>query len=92
LKGRRGYFAVGLSGAALLAAGTIAFAGKLRTTATVTPIAVEERQIASFNFADPARTRFGTLESRGGLALTSSERGSPCGYRRRRDGATARAR
>ena len=65
-------FAVGLALATLLiAAGTVAFAAP-RYSKTLTSIEVRAAPVAFFDNRDPARTRFGALEFRGGLALTSS--------------------
>ena len=69
---RRRRLITGLVLAALLiAAGAAAFAASSRTSQALTPIAVEATPIASFDNRDPTRVRFGALEFRGGLALTS---------------------
>lgn len=57
--------------ALLIAAGTYALAAP-RYSQALTPIAIEATPIASFDNRDPTRVRFGALEFRGGLALTSS--------------------
>ncbi|HEX5210423.1 MAG TPA: esterase-like activity of phytase family protein [Pseudolabrys sp.] len=68
----RAPFAVGLALVALLiAAGADALAAP-RYSRTHTSIAVEATPIAAFDNRDPTRVRFGALEFRGGLALTSS--------------------
>ena len=58
--------------ALLIAAGSYALADSLRTSQALTRIDVRATPIASFDNRDPTRTRFGALEFRGGLALTSS--------------------
>ena len=67
--GRR--LAAGALVAGLLIAGTLAIAEARRTASAPTPITVEATPIAAFDNRDPSRTRFGALEFRGGLALTS---------------------
>jgi hypothetical protein len=57
--------------ALLIATGTDALAAP-RTSRAVTSIAVNAAPIAVFDNRDPTRVRFGSLEFRGGLALTSS--------------------
>ena len=57
--------------ALLIAAGSYALAAP-RYSQALTPIAIEATPIASFDNRDPTRVRFGALEFRGGLALTSS--------------------
>ena len=49
-------------------------AQELHTSRTLGPIDVRATQITSFDNRDPAQTRFGALEFRGGLALTSNDR------------------
>jgi hypothetical protein len=51
---------------------SFAVAGSLRTAQAPTKIAVQASPITSFDNRDPARTRFGALEFRGGLVLTSN--------------------
>jgi hypothetical protein len=58
--------------AVFAAAGTFALAEALRTSALPTRIAIQATAITSFDNRDPSKTRFGALEFRGGLALTSS--------------------
>jgi hypothetical protein len=58
--------------AAVAIAISIAFAGSPHTSDALTSIEIKATPIASFDNRDPARTRFGALEFRGGLALTSS--------------------
>jgi hypothetical protein len=53
------------------AAGTWALAGGLRYATEPTAINISATPIASFDNRDPTRVRFGALEFRGGLALTS---------------------
>jgi len=62
-----------LFAALLVAAGTIALAGVTRYPARPIPVAVHTETITSFDNRDPSRVRFGALEFRGGLALTSKE-------------------
>ena len=54
-----------------VAVGTFAIADAQRYPSAPTRIAVEATPIASFDNRDPSRVRFGALEFRGGLALTS---------------------
>ena len=69
---RRRWLIVGIVLAALLvAAGAYALAEPPRYGPAVTRIAVQATPIVSFNNRDPSQTRFGALEFRGGLALTS---------------------
>jgi hypothetical protein len=69
---RRRRLIAGLVLAALLiAAGSYALAAP-RYSRALTPIAIKAAPIASFDNRDPTRVRFGALEFRGGLALTSS--------------------
>jgi hypothetical protein len=68
-RGRR--LAGGAMLAALLVAGTLAIAQGRRTASASTPIAVSATPITAFDNRDSSRTRFGALEFRGGLALTS---------------------
>jgi hypothetical protein len=62
----------GLLGALIVVIGTYAMAGGARRAASPTHIAVQATPIAAFDNRDPAQTRFGALEFRGGLALSSS--------------------
>jgi hypothetical protein len=57
--------------ALLIAAGAYALTVSLRTSHTLTRIEVHATPIAAFDNYDPTRTRFGALEFRGGLVLTS---------------------
>jgi hypothetical protein len=82
-----------LAQAAAMLAG--AGAGVLSTSPAVAqdaPVAIEvnARSIAAFNPRDPSQTRFGALEFRGGLVLTSSFRGfgGLSGFRLDRTGET----
>ncbi|HEY5217265.1 MAG TPA: esterase-like activity of phytase family protein [Pseudolabrys sp.] len=58
--------------ALLLVVGSFALAEALRFSAAPTRIAIQSTPIAAFDNRDPSRTRFGVLEFRGGLALTSA--------------------
>ena len=49
-----------------------ALAQELRTSRALGPIDVRATRITSFDTRDPAQLRFGALEFRGGLALTSN--------------------
>jgi hypothetical protein len=70
---RRRWLFVGIAVVALLvAAGTYALAASIRYSEALTPIDVRAVPIVSFDNRDPTRTRFGQLEFRGGLALTSA--------------------
>lgn len=62
----------GLLAALVVAAGTFAIAQALKYAAAPTHIAVQAQPIDSFDNRDPTRVRFGELEFRGGLALTSN--------------------
>ncbi|MGH6994708.1 MAG: esterase-like activity of phytase family protein, partial [Stellaceae bacterium] len=55
-----------------LVIGSFALAEGLHYADAQTPIAIIATPIEAFDNRDPARTRFGALEFRGGLALTSS--------------------
>jgi hypothetical protein len=68
---RRGWLGAGAAAAFVLVA-SLAFAQSLRTASAPTKIAVQAAPIASFDTRDPSRTRFGALEFRGGLVLTSN--------------------
>ena len=57
-----------------LVAGTFAFAESQRIPAAPTHIAIQATPITAFDNRDPTLTRFGRLEFRGGLALTSNDR------------------
>ncbi|HZP77987.1 MAG TPA: esterase-like activity of phytase family protein [Pseudolabrys sp.] len=69
----RGLLAAGVLAIAAVAA-SIAIAQALRTSATVEKISVRAQPITSFDNRDPARRRFGALEFRGGLELSSPNR------------------
>jgi hypothetical protein len=56
----------------LIAAGTFAIAEALKYAAAPSRIAIQSLPIESFDNRDPTRVRFGELEFRGGLALTSN--------------------
>jgi hypothetical protein len=68
---RRRLIAGTLFAALAIVVGSFAIAQALRTSTAPTRIAIEATPIAAFDNRDPARTRFGDLEFRGGLALTS---------------------
>src|SRR6185503_15547465 len=69
---RRRFVWSGAGLAALLLAAAIAWAAEgLHTSAAPTHIAVDATPITSFDNRDPTRVRFGALEFRGGLVLTS---------------------
>lgn len=68
---RRTIAFIALFGTVTLAAGTWALAGGPRFATEPTPITIGATPIASFDNRDPTRVRFGALEFRGGLALTS---------------------
>ena len=71
---RRRWLAAGTLVAALaLLVGSLAIAEALRYAHAPTRIAIQATPIASFDIRDPAKTRFGRLEFRGGLVLTSNE-------------------
>jgi hypothetical protein len=67
-------FAAGLiAGTLLLTAASLGIAEVQRFAAAPARVAVAARPIASFDNSDPSRLRFGALEFRGGLALSSSD-------------------
>jgi hypothetical protein len=68
---RRSFAVAALLFIAIAAAASFSLAAP-RTSHALTPVAVEATPIASFDNRDPTRMRFGALEFRGGLALTSS--------------------
>src|SRR6185369_15536386 len=69
---RRRWLNIGALGAALgLVAGTFALANVLRYPAAPTRIEITAIPITSFDNRDPTRMRFGALEFRGGLELSS---------------------
>jgi hypothetical protein len=63
-----------LCAALLLIVASLTLAEAQHYTTAPTRIAIEATPIAAFDNRDPLRVRFGALEFRGGLALTSSER------------------
>ncbi|MGH6726940.1 MAG: esterase-like activity of phytase family protein [Pseudolabrys sp.] len=69
---RRRYAAGAVLAALAVAAASYALAASLRTSQAVTRIEVRALPIESFDNRDPTRVRFGALEFRGGLALTST--------------------
>jgi hypothetical protein len=71
---RRWLLGGSLFAALLVAAGTFALAGVTRYPAKPTPVAVHAEPIAAFDNRDPSRVRFGALEFRGGLELTSKDK------------------
>ena len=70
MRGRRPLLAVALIGA-LIGVGTYAVSAA-RLAAAPTKVDVTATPIASFDNCDASKTRFGALEFRGGLALTSA--------------------
>ncbi len=71
---RRWFLAGPLFAALLAAAGTIALAKVTRYPAKPTRIAVHAAPISAFDNREPSRVRFGALEFRGGLDLTSQDK------------------
>ncbi len=70
---RRRWLAAGLAVAALLiAVGSYALAASIPYSHALTRIELRAVPITSFDNRDPTQTRFGQLEFRGGLALTSA--------------------
>lgn len=69
---RRRLIAATLFCALTFVVGSFAFAEALRYADTPTRIEVRATPIPVFDNRDPSKTRFGALEFRGGLALTSS--------------------
>jgi hypothetical protein len=61
-----------LFGALIFIIGSFTLAEALRTSAEPTHLAVQATPIAAFDNRDPAKTRFGVLDFRGGVALTSN--------------------
>jgi hypothetical protein len=70
---RRSFAIVGLL-FAVIVVGASALAASLRTSPALTHIVVQATPIESFDNRDPTRVRFGALEFRGGLVLTSTYR------------------
>ena len=68
---RRQLVAGALIATVLIVAGSYALAEALRTSPALTRVAVEATPIESFDIRDPSQIRFGLLEFRGGLSLTS---------------------
>ena len=60
--------------AALVIVGTFAIAEALRTSPAPARIAIQATPITAFDNRDPSQVRFGVLEFRGGLALTSTDK------------------
>ncbi len=71
---RRWLAAGTLLAAAALVIGSFGLAQALRYAHAPVRIAIEATPIAAFDTRDESKTRFGLLEFRGGLVLTSSER------------------
>jgi hypothetical protein len=67
---RRRWLVAGLA-ALVIVVGSFTIAQALRYSKAPTPIAIQATPIASFDNRDPSKTRFGALEFRGGLVLTS---------------------
>lgn len=65
------WLACGLLAVLVAVTGSLAIADSVFRVAAPTRIAVQAVPIAAFDNRDPTRTRFGALEFRGGLALTS---------------------
>lgn len=65
----------GACASALAILGALLIAGANCARAEITSLEVHARPIQSFDPSDPARTRFGALEFRSGLVLTSSFKG-----------------
>jgi hypothetical protein len=61
-----------LFAALLIVVGSFALAEALRYSAAPTKIAIQATPITAFDIRDPSLTRFGQLEFRGGLSLTSN--------------------
>lgn len=74
MKLTRRWLAAGVLLGALILVGSFSFAEALRTSAAVTRVAIEATSIEAFDNRDPTRIRFGALEFRGGLVLTSNDR------------------
>jgi hypothetical protein len=72
LRRRRWLIAGTLLTALSFVIGSFVVARAVLTSAAPTAIAIQATPIPSFDTRDPARTRFGQLEFRGGLALTSN--------------------
>jgi hypothetical protein len=69
---RRRAVVLGLFFVVLLIAGSLAVAEALHYASAPKRIAIKATPITAFDNREPARTRFGDLEFRGGLALTST--------------------
>ena len=70
-KRKRWLIGGGLFAALVAVIGSFALAEALRFASAPTRIAIDARPIEAFDGRQPAKTRFGQLEFRGGLALTS---------------------
>lgn len=68
---RRRWLVAGSLALLVIAAGAIAWAQTQRTAPASTRIEVQAAPIEAFETRDPAQLRFGALQFRGGLALTS---------------------
>jgi hypothetical protein len=69
---RRRWLAAGtLFAACMIVIASIVVAEALRTSTAITRIAIEATPVLSFDNRDPTRVRFGELEFRGGLSLSS---------------------
>jgi hypothetical protein len=71
---RRRWLVGGALFTALAIVGTFALAQALRTSAAPARIAIQATPITAFDNRDPSKTRFGVLEFRGGLVLTSADK------------------
>jgi hypothetical protein len=69
---RRLIAAGALIAAVVVVIGSFAIAQALRTSSAITRIAIEATPIAAFDNRDASRVRFGDLEFRGGLVLSSA--------------------
>jgi len=69
----RRWLTAGIGLVAFLFIAGYALSEELHTSRALGPIDVRATQITSFDTRDPAQLRFGALEFRGGLALTSSD-------------------
>lgn len=85
---RRALIAVVLTGAAAVGLATFALAQTLRYPAEQAQITVDASPIAAFDNRDASRVRFGALEFRGGLVMTSRAAafGGISGFRLEADG------
>ena len=71
---RRRWLIGGSLFAAILVIASFALAQALRTSSAPARIVIQATPITAFDNRDPSQTRFGVLEFRGGLVLTSSDK------------------